>query len=97
MLGPMDDLRFGGVIRTLRVRRRWRQEDLAARAGVSRSWVSLVGRGHLDAVTVRDLRKVCGALDVRVELVPRWRGGDLDRVVNARHAALHEAVGEFLA
>ena len=34
---------------------------------------------------------------MRVELVARWRGGDLDRMVNARHAALHEAVALLFA
>jgi hypothetical protein len=34
---------------------------------------------------------------VRIDLVARWRGGDLDRLVNARHAALHEAVGRTLS
>ena len=29
--------------------------------------------------------------------VIRWHGGDLDRVANAAHAALHESIGRFLA
>lgn len=36
------------------------------------------------------LRRVCGELDARVDLALRWRGGDLDRLLNARHSALHE-------
>jgi hypothetical protein len=38
------------------------------------------------------LRKVAQALEIRVELLPRSRAADLDRIVNARHAALAEAV-----
>ncbi len=30
-------------------------------------------------------------LELRIDVVARWRGGELDRLVNARHSALHEA------
>ncbi|HKB28074.1 MAG TPA: hypothetical protein VKC59_03540, partial [Candidatus Limnocylindrales bacterium] len=36
-------------------------------------------------------RRVARALDVGLELLPRSRGADLDRVLNSRHAALAEA------
>ena len=88
----MDDLRFGAVIRAARIRRGWRQCDLAAAAGVSDATVSRLERGHFDGVQIRTIRAIARALDVRVELLPRSRGGDLDRLVNAKHAALSEAV-----
>ena len=87
----MDDARTATVVRTLRVRRRWRQVDLAAAAGVPRGAVSLIERGHADALVLATTRRVCAALDIRLDTVPRWRGGDLDRVLNARHAAMAEA------
>lgn len=37
--------RLGERIRAARVRRKWRQEDLASRAGLSRSFVQAVERG----------------------------------------------------
>ncbi|MDP1613798.1 MAG: helix-turn-helix domain-containing protein [Sulfuritalea sp.] len=37
--------RLGERIRAARVRRRWRQEDLAGRTGLSRSFVQAVERG----------------------------------------------------
>jgi hypothetical protein len=37
-------------------------------------------------------RRVFGALDIRLDLLPRWRGGDLGRLSNAAHAAMHEAM-----
>jgi hypothetical protein len=43
-------------------------------------------------VSLASVRAVARALDVRVELTARWRGGDLDRLLNARHSALHESV-----
>jgi hypothetical protein len=32
---------------------------------------------------------------MRVDVVVRWRGGELDRLVNARHSALHEAAAQM--
>jgi hypothetical protein len=37
------------------------------------------------------------ALDAWVDYAIRWRGGELDRVLNARHAALHQAVASWLS
>ena len=66
------------------------------RAHVSASVVSRLERGHLDSMQLRTLRSVSGALEIRLELLPRTRGADLDRMVNARHAALTEAVVAWL-
>ena len=38
------------------------------------------------------IRAIANALEIRVGLSAWWRGGDLDRLVNARHATLAEAV-----
>ncbi|HEX5148016.1 MAG TPA: helix-turn-helix transcriptional regulator [Candidatus Limnocylindrales bacterium] len=88
----MDDQRFGSVLRKVRQRRNWRQEDLAKKAGVSAATISRAERGHVGSLALDTVRQIGAALDVRVELVGRWRAGDLDRLLNARHAALHEAV-----
>jgi transcriptional regulator with XRE-family HTH domain len=82
------DLELGRLIRALRRRRRWRQEDCAVRAGVHRSTWSLLERGHLDGMPLRTLRRCLAALEVRLDLVPRWRGADLNRLLDERHAAL---------
>ena len=66
--------------------------DLARRAGVSDATVSRIERGHLGRLTFDIVRRVTAALEVRLETLPRSRGADLDRLVNARHAALAEAV-----
>ncbi|CAN5829246.1 hypothetical protein BH23CHL8_BH23CHL8_04950 [soil metagenome] len=92
----MDDQRVGAAFRAIRVRRGWRQWDVGARAGVSRAFVSLVERGHLGAVSLATLRRVAAVLDIRLDVVPRWRGGELDRLLNAGHSALHESVVSFL-
>jgi transcriptional regulator with XRE-family HTH domain len=94
-LGVVDDQRIGSAIRSVRLKRRWRQADLAAAADVSRSTVSRIERGHLDQLSLETLRTVARALDVRVDLVARWRAGDLDRLLNARHSKLHESVARM--
>ena len=91
----MDDQRFGSVVRAVRIKRRWRQSDLAAKAGVSASTISRLERGHMGKISLETIRRVAMALDIRVEIVGRWRAGDLDRLLNARHSALHEHVARM--
>ena len=93
----MEDQRLGLAIRAVRIRRGWRQIDLAIAARVSRATISRIERGHVGSLSVDTLRTVAGALDVRVELRCRWRGGDLDRLLNARHSALHEVVARYFS
>ena len=59
--------------------------------------VSRIERGHLGAVTLDAIRSVAAALDLRVDVVGRWRGGDLDRLLAAGHSALHESVARHLS
>lgn len=92
----MTDQRVGAALRLLRIRKAWRQKDLARRAGVSASIVSMVERGHLDGVSVRAFRRITMALDVRAEVMLRLPHGELDRIMNAGHAALHEALARYL-
>ena len=91
----MDDTRVGAAFRAVRVRRRWRQEDVAARAGVPRSLVSDIERGHFSSTSLERLRAVAAALDIRIDLLTRWRGGDLARLLSARHSAMHESVAGY--
>jgi len=88
----MDDFRVGTVIRLVRQARGWRQRDLADRSGVSQSTVSRLERGQIGSQSITVVRAVAAALDVRIDLVPRWRAGDLDRLLNRGHSVLHESV-----
>lgn len=88
----MSDQRLGSVIRVVRVRRGWRQLDVATKARVSQITVSRIERGHFESLSLDRLRDVAMTLDIRVDLVARYRGGDLDRLLNAGHSRLHEAV-----
>jgi transcriptional regulator with XRE-family HTH domain len=92
----VDDRRLGATVRLLRLRRGWRQADLGRAAGVSKAVVSRLERGRLDELSMRAFRRVSGAIDLRIDLVPRWRGGELDRMLNRRHSLLHESFARHL-
>ena len=91
----MDDLRLGTAFRLVRQRRGWRQRDLSDNSGVSQSAISRMERGHFGPQSIDSIRAVAAALEIRVDLVPRWRAGDLDRLLNSRHSALHESVARM--
>lgn len=92
----MDTIRFGLGVRALRRRRGWRQEDLASAVGVTRGPVAAIERGRADRVTVATLEKVAAALGARVVCRLAWNGEELDRLLDAAHAALVEEVVRVL-
>lgn len=96
-MADMDDTRLGTLFRAIRIHLRLRQAEVAARAGVSQSSVSRIERGHFATLPATVVRSVAGVLEIRLDLVPLWRGGDLERVLNARHSALHEALADRLS
>ena len=91
----MDDQRIGWSLRSIRVRKRWRQEDLARRAKVSRWVVLRIEQGRLGSIPLGKIRAVAAALDARLDSIVRWQGGDLSRLVGARHARMHEIVARY--
>lgn len=74
----------------------WRQEDLARRAHVSRSMTSDAELGRLERVTVGALRRLIEVLDGRLVVEMLWRGAELDRLLDAHHAALAENIARLL-
>lgn len=93
----MDDTRLGLLFRAVRLHLRLRQEDVARLAGVSQSSVSRIERGHIASLPLSVVRAVASVLEIRLDTVPAWRGGDLERVMNRRHSALHERLAGRLA
>jgi transcriptional regulator with XRE-family HTH domain len=91
------DVPIGARFRALRHRLGWRQIDLGRRAGVSQGVISLVERGHLERVSLANLRSIAHALDAAFFVQLRWRGGDLDRLADEGHAALLGAVTKMLS
>jgi len=92
----MDDVRIGQVLRAVRIRLGLRQRDVAKRAGVSQQLVSSIEGGHFDQRTLRSVRAVAQALDVRLVLTANWRGSDLARLLDSAHASLVERVAVYL-
>lgn len=89
-------MRFGLVIRALRRRKGWLQRDLARAAAVSQSLISRIERGHGDRLTGEVLRRVAAAVDARLVIDIRWRGGDVDRITDEAHARLAAAMAMLL-
>jgi len=93
----MHPIRIGRVVRTLRRRRGLRQIDLGRLAGVSQQAVSLVETGRCRQLSITTLERVLAELEAELELVVRWRGGELDKVMDAGHADLEGALAADLA
>lgn len=92
----MDLIRFGRGIRALRMRRGWRQEDLATESGVSRSVVARIEVGGSEAIPVGKLEKVATAVGARTDVRLSWNGEALDRLLDSAHAGLVEAAAVTL-
>lgn len=88
----MDDGRVGRALRAIRHHFGWRQGDVGERARVSQQAVSVAERGIIDAMPLRRLRQIARALDADIVVTVRWRGGDLDRLLDEGHASLIGAV-----
>lgn len=93
----MDDRALGLAIRRLRQRRGWRQVDLAARSGSSRHRIQDLEAGRLENAGLVALRGATRALDADLSFRLRWRGEDLDRLLNAAHSRLHDSFARLVA
>lgn len=86
----MSGDRIGRAIRALRHRHDWTQAQLGRRAGCSASVISRLEHGRLRACSTATLERVVEALDGRLVMSVIWRGGELDRLLDADHALLGE-------
>lgn len=68
-----------------------RQSDVARDSGLSRSLIASVDRGQLHGVSVGSLVRAAAALGADVDIRLRWRGEQLDRLVDEAHAGLVDA------
>jgi transcriptional regulator with XRE-family HTH domain len=92
----MRDEKNGRILRMLRIKKSWRQVDVAQAAGVSRLAVSRHELGLLDDANVGAVRLHAAALGLRAELVLIGRGGDLAKMTDEEHAAIVEHVAAAL-
>jgi len=88
--------RIARIVRTLRRRRGWRQADLATRAEVSQQSVSLVECAQATRLSITTLERVLTALEAEIDLVVRWRGRQLERLLDEGHAQLMGRLAERL-
>jgi transcriptional regulator with XRE-family HTH domain len=89
---PVDPIRVGRQMRALRLRKELRQDDVAARARLSRPVVSRIERGLLESVPIGSLVSAAAAVGAIVDIRLRWNGESLDRLLDEAHARLVEIV-----
>ena len=82
--------------RVLRVRAKLTQADIAKSAGVGRWKVVDLENGRLSRLTVEEMDACFGALDATVDLVVRYQGAAVDRLLDERHAQLVAAFVRLL-
>jgi transcriptional regulator with XRE-family HTH domain len=92
----VDDVRVGRLLRALRRRKGWHQREVGAAAGLSQQAISLIERGHLASLSIRAIRRAFSAVDARFDGSVSWRGGQIDRLLNERHASLVGQIAEAL-
>jgi transcriptional regulator with XRE-family HTH domain len=83
-------------VRAPRHRLGWRQEDLARRCGASQTAVYRVERGLLSGVSVARVDRLVVALGAELDVRVRWRGEELDRLLDATHAVIGETLVRLL-
>jgi transcriptional regulator with XRE-family HTH domain len=84
--------RLGRTCRVLRVRQRLNQSALAAAAHQSRTAVSLLERGLGARLRLSTVEAIVAAVGARMELRVMWNGPELDRMLDAAHAAVQASV-----
>ncbi len=86
----VTDAQIGRAVRALRHRLDWTQEELGRRAGCSASSISRIERGRIRSCSLTTLRRILEALDAWAFIKINWRGGELERLLDADHALLQE-------
>jgi transcriptional regulator with XRE-family HTH domain len=87
---------LGERFRVLRRRLGLRQADLAAMTGLSRQVIGRLERGECDRMLLAAADKVAQTLGARLVVYLSWQGEQLDRLIDAAHAELQNAVVGFL-
>jgi transcriptional regulator with XRE-family HTH domain len=92
----VDVVFFARAFRALRVKKRLTQEELGAKARVSRGVVARIEQGHADRVTIATLDALAAELGARFVARLSWKGEALDRLLDAAHASIVEQVIQLL-
>ena len=86
----MTDAQLGRALRALRHRRDWTQAELGRRARCSASTISRFERGRARSCSIGVVRRILEALDAWILMKVVWRGGELERLLDADHSLLQE-------
>jgi transcriptional regulator with XRE-family HTH domain len=80
----------GRLFRMVRIRRGWRQEDVAVKSQLDRSSIARIEAGETERFHVGSLRRHAAALGFRLEITLIGRGGEPTRLLDEEHAAVVE-------
>ena len=81
----MDDQRMGHVLRALRQRKGWRQQDVGDRAGVSDTLVARIERGAFASIPLGKIRRVAETLGARYDTILRWQAPGIRKIPKPSH------------
>jgi transcriptional regulator with XRE-family HTH domain len=84
---------MGRLLRMLRIRKAWRQEDVAVRARLSPSAIGRHERGYIGSQAALERHGAVFGLRLDVRLV--GRGGELVRLADEEHAAIIESLAAW--
>jgi transcriptional regulator with XRE-family HTH domain len=90
----MDTVRLGRLLRMLRLRRKRRQVDVAAHAGMSAAAVGRHENGRV--LSLRALERHAAVFGLRLEIRLLGRAGEIGRLADEDHAALVEWIAAWL-
>jgi transcriptional regulator with XRE-family HTH domain len=94
MMAAMNFVLIGRLLRMLRVRRGWRQGDVAAKARISRAAIGRHENGRIGSLSA--LERHAAVFSLRLDVRLLGRAGGLVRLADEEHAALGEAVALWL-
>ena len=81
-------------MRMVRIRREWRQSDVASRARISASVIARHERGMVNSLAMLD--RHAAALDLRLDIRLLGRTGQVARLADEEHAAIVDVLADWL-
>lgn len=92
MLLAVNASRLGRALRAIRLHQGLSQRAVAKRARLSQSVYSRAERGEIRGMTLASLDRLADAIGASLAVDIRYRGGLIDRLIDAQHASLVELV-----
>ncbi len=93
MIVGMNFLPTGRLLRMLRIRRGWRQDDVSTRSGLSPAAISRQELGNVGSLAA--LERHAAAFSLRLDVRILGRAGALVRLGDEEHAAIVEVIASW--